>query len=53
MMFLSFRGFQIGNVKKLTAPIDGDLRFCGINETKGYDHLYFAKLDEADLSKIF
>jgi len=37
----------------MTSPIDGDLRFCGINETEGYNHLYFANLEEKDLKMVF
>jgi hypothetical protein len=30
MIFLTYVGYQKGDVKKLLAPLDGDLKFCGV-----------------------
>lgn len=55
MVGLAFNGFKNGDIKKLTAPIDGDLEFCGLSGTKteGYGKLYMANLEEKDLKRIF
>ena len=54
LVLLSKYGYENGNIAKLTAPLDGDLNFCGI--TPGYEEyskLYITNFDGIDVFKIF
>ena len=45
MGYASFYGFKHGDVNRLTAPLDGDWRFCGSDpEVKQFQKLYITKL---------
>jgi len=49
MGFMTVYGFIHGDVKKLLAPLDGQQKFCGINNGPGYDYTNYPKLYIGDL----
>lgn len=53
MGFCTSFGYKNGNVKKLTAPLDGADNFCGIGNFSDYPQLYITKLDTIKLTDIF
>lgn len=50
MCYATFYGFHNGQVNKLTAPIDGDLHFCGFDA--GYEKFPKMMLTSFDPSKL-
>jgi hypothetical protein len=59
MLFLAYMGFQKGDINKLLAPLDGDLKFCGVKvdldedgSGEAYDYTEFPKLMITDWSSV-
>lgn len=54
MSYITFLGFQEGDVAKLIAPLDGDNNFCGISEgLEEFPILYITDFTQSSVKAIF
>jgi hypothetical protein len=52
MGWCTFYSFNNGNIKKLTAPMNGDHDFCGFGSRKGYPKLYITNFATTNVMTI-
>ena len=52
MGYLTVMGYQKGDLPKLLAPLDGDLKFCGI-DYEGYPYLLITDFASTNINQIF
>jgi hypothetical protein len=54
MGYVTLTGFREGDIQRLIAPIDGEFKFCGIEEGyEEYKNLYIADFTQTTVDGIF